>query len=206
VKFPEFARRWLTGENPVMPQLSPIPDPVSLDDLAARIRNSSNFRFNWQWYALDHEVMPSPAAARMILKHVIEVPECHQFLRGTFDDMYEREFKVEPIHEHCRIQPADGRLPDVLAAAAGDHLGAYSRELRSATVSERSEADRAFQCMGDYRAFELLPGEVPGCKQCQDYWNHLFTNWFYSVAWDWCFCAIWSNRPLAWVGCLTDTD
>ena len=30
--------------------------------------------------------------------------------------------------------------------------------------------------------------------------------WFYGVAWDWCFCLMPHGKPIAWVGCLTDTD
>jgi hypothetical protein len=52
----------------------------------------------------------------------------------------------------------------------------------------------------------LLPGNSPDCLACRNHNNHLFSTWFYGVAWDWCLFAIWPHCDLFWVGCLTDTD
>jgi hypothetical protein len=120
--------------------------------------------------------------------------------------MYECDFRIEPVHEHCRIVSATGEFEDILARAANDHLGAYSKELIAANTQECEEIKGTFTAPGVYFPYQLLPGEVPGCAICGDYDNHLFCNWFYAVAWDWCFFLTWPDHNLLWMGCLTDTD
>jgi hypothetical protein len=173
--------------------------------LAVRIRSSSNFSFCWEFYQFDGIDPRSPAGVREALDLIIGAPDLHQFLRASFDDMYEEKFTIEPLHEHCRVEGTP-EFESILAAAAADHLGAYSPDSRSATAEECAEIATIFHGAGDYRAYQVLPGNVVGCSPCQVSNNHLFTNWFFGVAWDWCFLTTWPARKLLWMGCLTDTD
>jgi hypothetical protein len=183
----------------------PVDAPLNVGNLAARIRSSSNFRFSWQFYQFDGIDPRSSSGVRAALDMIIESPDLHQFLREAFDDMYHEKFTIEPLHEHCRIESTP-EFESTLAAAAADHLGAYSPDLRSATTEECAEVAEIFHGAGDCCAYKVLPGNVAGCSTCQVFKNHLFTNWFYCVAWDWCFLTTWPSRKLLWIGCLTDTD
>jgi hypothetical protein len=189
-----------------MISLATCDSPFSLDDLAARIRNSSNFSFSWQFYQYNGIKPQSVASIRQALEAIIAVPGLHKFLRESFEPAYAQTFEIKPLHEHCRIEAVAGQFENILAQAAGDHLGAYSQVLRGATVAERQEIKELFASAGEFLAFELLPGNVPGCPVCRDLDNHLFSSWFFHVAWDWCLLAVWPHRNLLWVGCLTDTD
>lgn len=180
--------------------------PVSLAHLAARIRRSSNFRFEWQWFSLDAVPVACAAAARGILGSVVSDPACHRLLQDSFENLYEPEFRIEPLHEHCRVVDAGDGFAGTLAQAATDRLGAYSRELIEAAPSEVEAVRNIFAPVWPYSVFSLEPGNESGCPACADFNNHLFTNWFYGVAWDWCFCLLPHGKAIAWVGCLTDTD
>lgn len=195
----ELELQVLPTEGP--PQLS-----AALNGIAKRIRASSNFLFAWQFFHL-HGLDPrSPRTALRVLEAVIAVESCHEFLRSSFDGMYGEPFSVEPLHEHCSLDEAEGDFEEILSAAAGDRLGAYSRTLRPSTAAEREEIARIFGLAGRYRAFQLEPGTVRGCQVCAAHNNHVFSTWFYGVAWDWTLVLIWPEERLAWVGCLTDTD
>ncbi len=174
--------------------------PFSLDDLTARIRKSSNFRVCWQFYQCSGIDPQSLANIRQALEAIIATSELHKFLLESFEPMNAEAFEVEPLHEHCRVDAATDEFENTLARAASDHLGAYSRNLRDATVAETQEIKDLFGSIGQYRAYELLPrsGGHPN--------HHLFSSWFFGVAWDWCLVALWPRRNLLWVGCLTDTD
>ena len=180
--------------------------PVSLGDLAARIRRSSNFRFNWQWFSLDWAPAATSSEARSILDHLVSEPACHRFLQESFNDLYEAAFKIEPIHQHCRAVDVTHDFEGILARAATDRLGAYSRQLIDAPASEVMAVRALLDPMSPYNVFSLEPGNIPNCPACKAYNNHLFSSWFYGVAWDWCFCLLPHGTPIAWVGCLTDTD
>ena len=189
--------------------MMPIPDsvaPVSFGGLATQIRRSSNFRFNWQWFSLDAVPAASSSAARGIFDNLVSEPACHRFLQESFKALYDAAFTIEPIHEHCRIVDATHEFDGILARAATDRLGAYSRELVDAPASEVMAVRELLGPVFPYKVFTLHPGEVTNCPACKSYNNHLFTNWFYQVAWDWCFCLLPHGTPTAWIGCLTDTD
>jgi hypothetical protein len=181
-------------------------DTFSLDDLAARVCRSSNFRFAWQFFHSNGIAPQSLQGVRSALDSIIATSDLHQFLREFFQPMYDDAFKIEPLHEHCQVVPAADEFEGILASAAGDHLGAYSRELRPANASEIQEIRELYASLGSYGAYQMLPGEVPDCPTCRTYNNQLFTNWFYGVAWDWCLFTSWPSRELFWMGCLTDTD
>src|SRR5689334_2500084 len=110
--------------------------PFALDDLAARIRKSSNFRVSWQFYQCSGIDPQSPANIRQALEAIIASPDLHNFLRDSFEPVYAQAFEIEPLHDHCRVEAATGELEDILARAASDHLGAYSRNLRDPTAAE----------------------------------------------------------------------
>ena len=101
---------------------------------------------------------------------------------------------------------ADGSFEQVLARAAADQLGAHSRIQSNATPHHVSEVRALFAALGPHSAFELTPGKVAGCPACKHHNNHLFSSWFYGVAWDWLFCVRWTEQPFVWIGCLSDTD
>jgi len=52
--------------------------------------------------------------------------------------MYDEKFQIRPLHDHCRVE-STSNFENILAAAATDHLGACSRDLRSATAQECKE-------------------------------------------------------------------
>lgn len=180
--------------------------PFALDQLARRIRSSSNFRFAWQWYQRFPRRPVSEAEAMRVLGALQEKPELHEFLREASGDMDSRPFKIGQGHSHSRFESADGEFEGVLAQGAADRLGAYSHSLSEASPRERAEIREIFLEAGRYEAFQLQPGNVPGCAACKRWRNDLFSSWFYSVAWDWCFCVFWPATDLVWIGCLTDTD
>jgi hypothetical protein len=179
----------------------------ALDSLAARVRSSSNFQFNWQWYRRSPRRPPSVAEARRILALVASTPELQGFLRDSHDYKYAPVFEIEPLHEHVPMEPAD-EFEMTLARGAADLLGAYSGSQDNASPAQVEEVRKIFSTHGSYQAFQLVFGSVPGsaCPTCADWNGHIFTNWFNGVAWDWCFCVLWEQTDLVWVGCLTDTD
>ena len=186
-----------------MAPIEPIDAPLSLDALAAVVRASSNFRFAWQWFSCPAGARSGIDGARDILAAVIRRAECHAFLAESADAS---AFTIEPLHEHAEFAPADGAFEQVLARAAADQLGAYSRIVSQPTAAQVSQIGGLFGSLGPYRAFELNPGAVSACKTCKHHNNHLFTSWFYGVAWDWLFCVRWTESPFIWIGCLSDTD
>ena len=190
---------------PLIP-VAPSEAPLSLEELARRIRKSSNFRFEWRWFRRTGASGVSAEAARQVLDDLVADPESHRFLRESFDPMYDSSFEIRPIHEHCLVEPRSEEFVDILARAAADRLGAYSRHLAEASRWQRRRVHALFGKLGEYAAFELLPGSAAGCDTCASTGSHLFTNWFYDVVWDWCFVVLWEGSDLAWVGLLTDTD
>jgi hypothetical protein len=189
-----------------MIHLIPCDDPFPLDAVATEISKSSNFHFSWQFYQCKDVDLQSQARVRQALEMIIATPELHNFLLESFPRTCHQSFEMERLHEHCRLDDTTDQLENILARAAGDHLGAYSQPLREATVAERERIQHLLGSIGEYRAYELLPGNTFGCAICANYDNHLFSNWFFGVAWDWCLVAVWPHRDLLWVGCLTDTD
>jgi len=189
-----------------MTEIHPISPPFSLDAIAKRIRQSSNFRFDWQFYSFSHLDRHSPADALNATNYIIDTPACHAFLRDSFKPMYDESFSIERIHKHATFAPANDQLTNVLAAAANDTLGAYSRNLRNASTQDRLNVSQLFSATGDFCAFQLQPGNVKGCSGCKQHNSHLFSTWFYGVAWDWCFVVTWPQAKHLWLGCLTDTD
>ena len=186
-----------------MTYLDPIEAPVALDSLAGRVRASSNFRFAWQSFICPLPARTGPPEARRILTSVIERPDCHAFL---IDSLERGPFTIEPLHQHVQFAAADGSFEQVLARAAAGQLGAYSRRLLDATPDQAEEVRSIFGALGPYHAFELTPGNVASCPTCKLHNNHVFSSWFYGVAWDWLFCVRSTERPLVWIGCLSDTD
>src|SRR5438046_615762 len=113
--------------------------PFSLEDLTARILKSSNFRFEWQFYQVTGIDLRSPIDIRCALDSIIARPDLHRFLQESFQRMYHNVFEIEPLNKHCQIVTASDEFENILASAAGDHLGAYSRELRPANASEKQK-------------------------------------------------------------------
>jgi hypothetical protein len=190
-------------DSTLVPSIELIDAPLSLAPLAATVRASSNFRFVWQWFSCPETVQSGVDEARDILGAVIGRADCHAFLSESAESS---PFTIEDLHEHAGFVAADGSLEQILARAAADQLGAYSRSLAPATSAQVSKIKSLFGSLGPYRAYELNPGAVSGCPTCKHHNNHLFTSWFYGVAWDWVFCVRWTGSPLIWIGCLSDTD
>jgi hypothetical protein len=189
--------------------MAPISDEtagVSLEEVAGRIWRSSNFRFSWQWFARDAQIEPSAIEAHRVLAEIVNSPPHHEFLRESFSDLYERNFRIEQPHEHSQFIEGTKDLEATLARACGNRLGAYSPMYTEPDLAYDEMVQRAFSSVSPFVAFQLQPGSVAGCPTCSEHGSHLFTNWFYGVAWDWCFCLFPRDRPFVWVGCLTDTD
>jgi hypothetical protein len=185
----------------------PVADGVSLDfeQLAARIRKSSNFRVAWQLFEWDGPCKATPRTARQVLEIIVLVPELQTFLASA-EPSFAKPLNVQPIHAHCVFETAGGTFERTLARAATDRLGAYSRILADAPPEQIRDVEKLFQGLGPYVPFELLPGDVEGCNVCRGHNGHLFSDWFYGVAWDWCYCVIWEERSLVGLLCMTDTD
>ena len=173
--------------------------------LAGQIRRSSNFRFSWQFYQFEGFDPCSSAGVRESLSLIIDTPHLHRFLRDSFADVPCDGFEIEPLHEHCHFVVASD-FESILARAAADRLGAYSVDLHEANLAECALIGDLFRMVGEYQAFELMSGNVPGCAVCRTRNNELFSTWFYGVAWDWCFIVTWPKQKVLWLGCLTDTD
>ncbi len=189
-----------------MEHLVPCEDAFSLQALSEEIESSSNFRFAWQFCRFQGKEPVSIQDIRTAFATITTQPDCHRFLKHSLPLELDGGFAIEPMHEHCGIAEASGEFENILAGAAGDRLGAYSPNRGDATAQEKERIVRLFRQPGSYVSFILSPGNVPGCKVCGDYRGHLFSNWFYGVAWDWILLAAWPEAQLLWIGCLTDTD
>ena len=187
--------------------MTPFADAVGLDfkQIAGRIRRSSNFRVAWQLFEWDGPRKATPRAARQILEMIVLVPELQTFLASS-EPPFTEPLNVQHLHAHCVFKAAGGTFERTLARAATDRLGAYSRILADAPPEQIRDVEQLFQGLGPYVPFELLPGEVEGCVVCRGHNGHLFSDWFYGVAWDWCYCVFWEERGLVGLLCMTDTD
>jgi hypothetical protein len=177
----------VTYQPPVW--LDVVNDLFALDDFAARVRASSNFRFAWQFFA-SHRPVRSADDARAVLDAVVAEPANHAFLGHA-----------APLSKSSIIVEDAGEVMSVLARAAANRLGAYSASLAPTPQAEVDDVTRLFAQLGTPHAFELRPD-----PQSRDHSPHLFSDWFYGVAWDWCFVMSWPSSRHVWVGCLTDTD
>jgi hypothetical protein len=173
---------------------------------ADRIRASSNFRVTWQLFQCDASCKATPRTARQVLDTICMVPEYQRFLADDLSPLPIESASAPLLHEHCAMVPVGGSFEETLARGAADRLGAYSRSLANAIASEVEEVRALFGVHGVNSPFELRSGDVPGCSTCAEHNGHLFSDWFYAVAWDWCFCVVWESRKLALVWCMTDTD
>jgi hypothetical protein len=68
---------------------------AALNELADRVRASSNFRFAWQFFRLHSLDSRSTETARHVLDAVITVESCHEFLRLSFEALYNESFEVD---------------------------------------------------------------------------------------------------------------
>lgn len=126
-----------------MRYLTTIPDVCDLSDVAGQIRGSSNFRFNWQFFRMYGFDPRSPIGICHALESIIAEPELHQFLHDSFQNFDDESFSIDPLHVHCLIADSS-QFEAVLAAAANDRLGAYSRERRQPTAKEAADLAARF--------------------------------------------------------------
>jgi hypothetical protein len=74
-----------------------------------------------------------------------------------------------------------------------DRAGAYSPSHHEASIAERRTVEELFGALGEYEVAKLALHEAPGCPTCG--WNaHLFSSWFFGVAWDWCYVVLCGGR------------
>ena len=182
-----------------------LPAPFDLSELEKSIRASSNFSFACPFYRYENANPVSPRGARAFLDAIIATPELQAELRHTFATLYSTTFEIYALEPHAVFEPAADRMENLLASASRNHAGAYSLNLRDATGSEKTLIATQFGILGDYLVLELVGREHPGCPTC-DRTSHLFSNWFYGVAWDWCFLVVWPVAKIAALVCATDTD
>jgi hypothetical protein len=186
--------------------LTPVDDRIDLSAISAAVRSSSNFRFSWQFYDFKARDLLSPDTIRFALEAIIRREDLHAFLRHSLDDIYPREFEIEPLHSHASINRDNAYFLDTLTRASLDRLGAYSCDLTPSTAIEREPIHELFSSIGTYAAFTTTQGSFAGCEICKRHNNDLFCNWFFDVAWDYTFLLTWPTASVLWVGCLTDTD
>ena len=187
-------------------QIVTIEDPFDLSKVADAIRRSSNFRFAWRFFSLYTNQLRSYATVATSLDAIIHQPELHSFLADSMDDIYPRKFEISPLHSHASIVNDNGYFLDTMTRASLDRLGAYSRNLSLSTSEERAPIHKLFSSIGPYVAFHTQPGNKPDCDICRSHNNHLFSNWFFDVAWDYTLLLTWPSASVLWMGCLTDTD
>lgn len=183
-----------------------IDDPFDLSPLATSIRRSSNFRFAWRFFQVHAGDLRSVGTVAALLSLIIKNPLLHSFLADTLDNIYPRKFRIEPLHKHASIVPNGSSFLDTMACASLDRLGAYSRDLTPSSDYERGPIHKLFSSIGPYSAYTIHPGSQTDCDVCQHHNSHLFTNWFFDVAWDFTFLVTWPLTSQFWMGCLTDTD
>jgi hypothetical protein len=183
-----------------------IEDPLGLGSLAASIRHSSNFRFAWRFYRVQGKDLRQVGSISAILRAIIEVPALHSFLADTPDNTYPSPFQIEPLHRHASIDRDLAGFLDTMARASLDRLGAYSQDLSPSTPDEREVINKLFSRVGSYSAYTINPGTQADCEDCRQHDSHLFSNWFYGVAWDYTFLVTWPLASILWMACLTDTD
>jgi hypothetical protein len=183
-----------------------VDDPIDLTPLATPIRASSNFRFAWSFFRVTGSDLRSHGGVMAAFNDIVDCADCHSFLRDTLDDIYPREFSIERLHKHCSLTAAKGQFLDTLARAVNDRLGAYSRDLSASTSDERGAIESLFSRLGHFYAFTTAPGSQGDCEVCAHDNNHLFSNWFFGVAWDFTFFVTWPSAETLWMGCLSDTD
>ena len=183
-----------------------IPDLLDLSDAASQIRSSSNFRLAWQFHLVDVVRSIDSTTCRRLLDAIVEDSKLHEFLQCSIDDIYPREFEIEPLHSHCEIHECTDDFVDTFARAIFDHLGAYSKDLRQSTVDECDYVRRLFLQLGHFETFSIYPGTHAECLECQQYNHQLFTNWFFDVAWDFTYFVAWPDHNIVCVICLSDTD
>lgn len=186
--------------------LSLTDDRFDLTALSKSICASSNFRFAWQFYEYYGPNLEAPDAIRNALNLIATTDSLHDFLRTSLDDIYPRDFEIEPLHEHATIKQDGSYFLDTVTRASLDRLGAYSRDLSFSTAAERKPVYELFASIGKYSAFNTGPGSQAGCDVCRHHNNDLISNWHYDVAWDYTFILTWSHASILWFGCLTDTD
>lgn len=183
-----------------------IPDPIDLSEFAAKVRASSNFRFAWQFHEVDDFGSSGERACQRLLDVIVFDADLHEFLSSSLDNYVPRKFKIRPLHGHCEIREGTGEFINTMARAAFDHLGAYSRELIDATPEQREYTRKSFSRLGHFTAYSIFPGTKADCSVCQQHDQHLFSNWFHGVAWDFTYFVLYPTRNIIWIGCLTDTD
>jgi hypothetical protein len=169
--------------------LDVVDDAFVIDGLSSRVCASSNMRFAWQFFR-SHRAVRTTADARAALDAVVAEPDNHAFL-GHAQSLVKNSALIEDA-------PA---VMALLARAAANRLGAYAPILAPTPQAAVDDVARLFSQPGALHAFELRPD-----PQSRDHSPHLFSDWFYGVAWDWCFVVSWPATNLVWVGCLTDTD
>jgi hypothetical protein len=187
-------------------EITTVEDLIDLTRIATLIRASSNFRFAWRFFRVTGNDLRSLGGVMAAFNAITDRADLHSFLRDTLDDIYPRDFTIERLHKHCSLTAAKGEFLDTMARAANDRLGAYSRSLSASTSAERGVIESHFSRLGHFYAFTITPGSQDGCDVCANYNSHLFSNWFFDVAWDFTFFVTWPHARTLWMGCLSDTD
>ena len=187
-------------------QLFATTDPIDLSPVAAAIRGSSCFRFAWRFFNCYLPNLDSAETVRSALSEITCDDELHSFLRDSHAEFDSRQFEIEPLHCHVKIERDGACFLDVITRASLDRIGAYSINRSRSTDEERQPIHQLFSSIGPYSAFYTKPGSEVGCEVCQSRHNDLFTNWYFQFAWDYTFIVTWPASSLIWLGCLTDTD
>ena len=194
--------------------------PLDLGPLGKRIRKSPSFRFESLWFRVEspegERMLDTTVQAMQLLRHIVQgegvqnegvqSDKVRAVLQKSFDPMYDDRLTLELPHEHSRFVHDRGAVESLLAQAAADRLGPYSRRSPPESKRERQAVEKLFAKVGAYEALELQPGSVEGCPKCRSHENNLFSTWFYGVAWDWCFVVLWPDRHLACLILMTATD
>jgi hypothetical protein len=188
-------------------ELGPLPTVAAGRRQGRAIRASSNFHFEVIFFRWEGDGRPVAEAAHTVLETFIATPELHSPLRERFHGGYRpgTPFEISPLEAHAALVAAGDELEGELARASLDRAGAYSRSQRPASADEVGVVAEMFGALGRYEVAKLVAQPVPGCPTC-GWCGHLFSNWFFGVAWDWCYVVLWREARTAAIVCMTDTD
>ncbi|PHR88853.1 MAG: hypothetical protein COA78_36165 [Blastopirellula sp.] len=147
-----------------------------------------------------------PNLPSRIIEGLRNAPQHHSFLADQDPQSEGEQYTFDPIHRHARWVANNEEVLDILARGRLNKLGAYSTSHQEPSRQEKDRIDALLSAKGPYKSYSLWQGDDPTCAVCSQYNNHLFSNFFYEVAWDWCIQIVWADVQECCIIFLTDTD
>lgn len=180
---------------------------IDLKELEIAIGKSSNFEFVHQFFSTTISSLADPETLIDVLNHIADVPELHQFLLGQADySSSSEEFRINRLDKFSYFKKDKAFFGEILAGAALDIIGAYSKTLRFATPEEAETATKPFERFGKFEGFMLSRHPSENYHENRSTAPAYYCSWFFDVVWDYLLIATWPEKKIFWIGCLTDSD